>query len=72
MDLRQQVELTLVMGEDDATTIIEWQRRGTHFKEIDVGPPRSPRAWIEAHYEDVEWCGPIHATALIGALVDES
>lgn len=71
-DLRQRVELTLLMGADDVTTIVEWQRRGTHFKEIEVRPPWSPRAWIEAHYEEVEWCSPIRATALIGALVDDS
>ncbi len=39
MDRRQQVELTLVMSENDGATIVEWQRRGTHFKEIAVRPP---------------------------------
>ena len=71
-DLRQRVELTLLMGADDAATIVEWQRRGTHFNEIEVRPPWSPRAWVEAHYEEVEWCSPIRATALIGVLVDDS
>ena len=70
-DLRQRVELTLLMAADDAT-IVEWQRRGTHFREIEVRPPWSPHAWIEAHYEEVEWCSPIRATALIGVLVDDS
>jgi len=72
MDLRQRVELTLLMGTDDVATIVEWQRRGTHFNEIEVRPPWSPRAWVEAHYEEVEWCSPIRATALIGVLVDDS
>jgi hypothetical protein len=26
---------------------------------------------VEAHYEEVEWCGSIRASALIGALVDD-
>jgi hypothetical protein len=71
MDLRQRVELTLLMEADDAATIIEWQRRGTHFREIEVRPPWSARTWVEAHYEEVEWCGSIRASALIGALVDD-
>ena len=71
-DLRQRVELTLLTGADDAFTIIEWQRRGTHFKEIEVWSLWSPRAWVEAHYEDVEWSSPIRASALTGLPVDDS
>jgi hypothetical protein len=72
LDLRQQVELTLLTGIEDITTVIEWQRRGTRFSEVLVASSsRGARAWIEAHYEDVEWENPIHASTLIGRLVDE-
>ena len=72
MDYRQEVELTLLPGMDDTTTVIEWQLRGTRFNEVKVAASvEAARAWVEAHYEDVEWAGCIRAHALIGALVDE-
>ena len=71
MDLCQRVELMLLMGAEDATILIEWQLRGTRFREIEVKTSGSPRAWVEAHYEDVEWASPIRASALIGTLIDD-
>jgi hypothetical protein len=30
--------------------------------------PRSARAWVEAHYEDVRWSSPVECTALVGQI----
>jgi hypothetical protein len=72
MDYRQEVELTLLPGVDDTTAVIEWQLRGTRFNEVKVAASvEAARAWVEAHYEDVEWDSCIRGHALIGALVDD-
>jgi hypothetical protein len=72
MDLRQEGELTLLPGVDDTTAIIEWQLRGTRFNEVKVASSsQAARAWVEAHYEDVEWNSQIRGSALIGALADD-
>jgi hypothetical protein len=72
MDLRQEVELTLLPGVDGTSLIIEWQLRGTRFNEVKVASSsRAARAWVEAHYEDVEWDSQIRGSALIGALADD-
>ena len=72
MDLRQEVELTLLPGVDDTTTIIEWQLRGTRFNEVKMASSyQAARAWVEAHYEGVEWNSEIRGSGLIGALADD-
>jgi hypothetical protein len=72
MRLRRQVELTLLTGIDDATAVIEWQRRGVRFGEVKVASSyRDARMWVEAHYEEVEWDSRLHASGLIGVLADD-
>jgi hypothetical protein len=72
MDLRQEVELTLLTGIDDQTAIIEWQLRGTRFNEVKVASSwKCAMAWVEAHYEDVEWHSLVGGTAVIGALAGD-
>lgn len=72
MDLRQEVELTLLPGGDDTTTVLEWQLRGTRFKEFEIASTAQPtRAWVEAHYEDVRWRTALWGTGMIGALADD-
>lgn len=68
---RQDVELTLLPDIDDTTAVIEWQLRGTRFNEVKVATSsQAARAWVEAHYEDVEWTSCTRGHALIGALVE--
>jgi hypothetical protein len=72
MRLRRQVELTLLTDVDDTTAVIEWQRRGTRFGEVKLASSFSgARAWVEGHYEEVEWDSRLHASGLIGVLVDD-
>ena len=73
MDFRQEIELTLLPGIDDTTAVIEWQLRGMRFSEVKVASSsQAARAWVEAHYEDVEWTSCIRGHALIGALADDA
>jgi hypothetical protein len=72
MKLRQEVQLTLLTAIDDTTAVIEWQLRGTRFNEVKVtSSSQAARAWVETHYEDVEWRSCISGSALIGVLADD-
>ena len=68
--LSKHVELVILHGSDGSEVVTE--RRDDGLIEVVVkGSLEAARAWVEAHYECVEWPKSRLATALIGSLPGE-
>ena len=66
-ELSKRVELVILCGSDGSEVVSE--RRSDGFIEVVTKCGlEAARAWVETHYEGVEWSKPRLATALIGRL----
>jgi hypothetical protein len=69
-ELSKHVELVILHGSDGSQVVTE--RRDDGLIEVVVkGSLEAARAWVEAHYESVEWPKARLATTLIGSLRGE-
>jgi hypothetical protein len=66
-ELSRRVELVILCGSDGSEVVSERHSDGL-IEVVTKCSLEAARAWVEAHYEGVEWSKPRLATALIGRL----
>jgi hypothetical protein len=66
-ELSKRVELVILCGSDGSEVMNE-RRSDSLIEVVTKCSLEAARAWVEAHYEGVEWPKPRLATALIGRL----
>jgi hypothetical protein len=63
----RRIELVIV-SDDGGSQVVAQRDPGGPIDVITHSSLDTARAWVEAHYQGVEWRGPRHATALVGRL----
>lgn len=66
-ELSRRVELLILQGSDGSEVVAERRSEGL-IEVLTTHSLGAAQAWVEAHYEGVEWPKPRLATALIGRL----
>ena len=66
-DLQRRVEL-VILHDSDGSEVVTERRSDGLIEVVTMCSLEAARAWVEAHYEGVEWPKPRLATALIGRL----
>ncbi len=66
-ELSRRVELVILQGSDGSEVVTERHDDGL-IEVVIKGSLEAARAWVEAHYECVDWPKPRLATARIGSL----
>jgi hypothetical protein len=66
-ELSKRVDLVIMCGSDGSEVVSERRSDGL-IEVVTKCSLEAARAWVEAHYEGVEWPKPRLATALIGRL----
>jgi hypothetical protein len=66
-ELSKRVDLVIMCGSDGSEVVSERRSDGL-IEVVTTCSLEAARAWVEAHYEGVEWPKPRLATALIGRL----
>ena len=64
-ELSRRVELVILCGSDGSEVVSERRRDGL-IEVVTKCSLEAARAWVEAHYEGVQWHKPRLATVLIG------